>query len=169
MKIKKISYMVPRDLVNDCLDACVTLEDDSFYYVEITTTRFIDSLMEKGKFLPPCYPYIIVSELTDEIIEAAIEEFVNQREDSFWLKLYFLVLTLNIKDVNQLLDQKEKEDDELEAEVQAEIEPEMKAESNISSDNQVILESISVLIFGSLISYCFLKPGLFNLFSDLIN
>ena len=89
MKIKKINYMVPRDLVNDCLDVCVTLEDNSSYLVEVTTPEFLTVLMENGKFLPPQYPYIIVSKLTDEIIRAAIQEFINAEEDSYWLKLSF--------------------------------------------------------------------------------
>lgn len=170
MKVKEIEYDIPpQDLVNGCLDVFVTLEDDSSYFVEVTTPRFLDVLMEEGKFLPPGYPYIIVSELTYEIIQAAIEEFIGAKEDSYWLKLYHITATLNIKDVNEILDRKEKENREIEAEIEAEMKAESKINLNISSDNQVILESISFLILGSLISYCFLKPGLFDLFSNLIN
>lgn len=67
-----MSHMVPRDLVNDCLDVCLTLEDDSSYLVELTTPEFLNVLMEKNKFLPPGYPYIILSELTDEILRIDI-------------------------------------------------------------------------------------------------
>ena len=83
--------MVPRDLVEDCLDVCVTLEDNSSYLVEVTTPEFLIVLMENGKFLLPGYPYIIVSELTDEIIRAAIQEFIDAEEDSYWLKLYYIL------------------------------------------------------------------------------
>ena len=159
--------MVPRDLVNDCLDVCVTLEDDSSYLVEVTTPEFLNVLMEKSKFLPPGYPYIIVSELTDEIIRAAIQEFIDAEEDSYWLKLYYMVISLDSKDVNEILDRKEKENLQIEAEIDAEMKAEMKAESNIN--NRVLLETIFFLGLASLISYCFLKPGLFDLFSNFIN
>ena len=83
MKVKKIEYLDSvRDLVNDCLDVFVTLEDNSIYFVEITTPEFLTVLMEKGKFLRPQYPYIIVSKLTEDIIEAAIQEFIDAEADS---------------------------------------------------------------------------------------
>jgi hypothetical protein len=37
-------------------------------------------------FLPPgypCYPYIIVSKLTDEIIHSAIQSFIDTTDDSY--------------------------------------------------------------------------------------
>jgi hypothetical protein len=82
MKIKKIDYLLPPvDPLNDCLDVYVDLEDGSSYFVEVTTPQFLSASMGKpffsdyvGKFqddyLEPGYPYIIVSKLTDEIIEA---------------------------------------------------------------------------------------------------
>ena len=132
MKIKKISYLGPRvDLENDCLDVFVTLENDTYYMIEVTTPKFFYTLMGKFKseFVPPSYPYIIVSKLTDEIIRAAIKEFINAKEDSFWLKLYHITPTLKIRDINEILDRKEKENIQLEAEVEGEIE----GESTINS------------------------------------
>ena len=123
MKIKEISYLDPRvDLENDCLDVFVTLENDACYMIEVTTPKFFYTLMEKFKsdFVPPSYPYIIVSKLTDEIIQAAIQEFINAKEDSFWLKLYHITPTLKIRDINEILDRKEKENIQLEAEVEGE-------------------------------------------------
>lgn len=74
--------------------------------------------MEKSKsnFVPPSYPYIIVSKLTDDIIRAAIQEFIDTKEDSYSLKLYDMTATLNIEDINEILSRKEKENTELEAE-----------------------------------------------------
>ena len=49
MKVKKIEYDTPlRNLVDGkgCLDVFVTLEDGSDYLVEVTTSRFLDVLME---------------------------------------------------------------------------------------------------------------------------
>ncbi len=174
MKIKEIEYQKPpQDRINGCLDVFVTLEDDSYYFFEVTTARYLEVLMEEGKFLPPGYPYIIVAELTEEILKATFQEYVDAEEDSYWLKLYHVIATLDIKDVNEILDQKEKEDIEKDAAIDAEIEAEMRAESknnlNISSDTTVLLQTISFLIFGSLISYCLLKPGLFHLVSNFIH
>ena len=170
MKIKEIEYEIPpQDLVNGCLDVFVTLENGSDYLVEVTTPGFLEVLMEEGKFLPPGYPYIIVSELTDEILKAALQEFVDAKEDSYWLKLYHITATLNIKDVNEILDRKEKEYLELDAAIESEMKAESKINFNISSDNTVLLERISFLIFGSLISYCLLKPELFHLVSNFIH
>ena len=68
--------------------------------------------------MPPSYPYIIVSKLTDDIIRAAIQEFIDTEEDSYWLKLYHVIATLNIEDINEILyrKEKEKENSELEPE-----------------------------------------------------
>nr|AZJ16661.1 hypothetical protein [Seminavis robusta] len=132
MRIKEISYLDPRvDLENDCLDVFVTLENDACYMIEVTTPKFFYTLMEKFKsdFVPPSYPYIIVSKLRDEIIRAAIQEFINAKEDSFWLKLYHITPTLKIRDINEILERKEKENIQLEAEVEGEIE----GESTINS------------------------------------
>ncbi len=127
MKIKEISYLDPQvDLENDCLDVFVTLENDDCYLIEVTTPKFFYTLMEKFKsnFVPPSYPYIIVSKLTDDIIRAAIQEFIDTKEDSYWLKLYHMTATLKIEDINEILDRKEKENIELEAKIDAEIEGE---------------------------------------------
>ena len=140
MKIKEISYLVPpTDLVNDCLDVFVTLEDDFCtddfsYVVEVTTPQFLSAYMEKLKsdFLPPEYPYIIVSKLTDETIQAAIESYVNTKDSSYWLKLYDILPTLNIEDINEILYRKNQEEIELEAKVAAKVDAELEAEEDIN-------------------------------------
>lgn len=120
MKIKEISYLHPRgDLENSCLDVLVTLEDNVCYFVEVTTPKFLYTCMEND-FVEPDYPYIIVSKLTDDIILAALQEFIDAREDSYWLKLYHIIATLDIEEVNEILDQKEKEKAKLRAEIEAE-------------------------------------------------
>jgi hypothetical protein len=132
MKIKEISSLDPRvDLENDCLDVFVTLENDDSYLVEVTTPKFFYTLMKRFKsdFVPARYPYIIVSKLTDEVIRAAIQESIDAEEDCYWLKLYHVTATLNIEDINEILERKEEENIQLEAEVEREIE----GESNINS------------------------------------
>lgn len=136
VKIKKISYLIPpRDILNDAVDVLIDLEDDfdEFgYVVEVTTPQFLSTIMEKEKngFLSPDYPCIIVSKLTDAIIRAAIESFINPEdsgniyEESYWLKLYHVIPSLNMEDVNELYDRKKQESIKWEAEVDAEFEAE---------------------------------------------
>jgi hypothetical protein len=122
-------------LIDDCLDVFVILEDDyctdNFsYFVEVTTPQCLSALMEKFEsgFLPPGYPYIIVSKLTDEIIHAAIQSFIDTEDDSYWLKLYHTTATLKIEDINEILYRKKQENIELEAKIDAEVD----AESDIN-------------------------------------
>ena len=104
IKIKEIKYLVPpRDILNDALDVFVSLEDDycrdsSCYFIEITTPQFLSTIMERenNAFLLPDYPCIIVSKLTDDIIRAAIESFINSDDEVRWLKLYHIIPKLNI-------------------------------------------------------------------------
>ena len=136
MKIKEIKYLVPpTDLVNDCLDVFVILEDDYCtdgfsYLVEVATPQFLSALMEREKsdFLSPGYPYIIVSKLTDDIIKASLQSFITTKNDSYWLKLYHLTATLKIEDINEILYRKKQENIELDAKIDGEFE----AESDIN-------------------------------------
>ena len=104
VKIKKIEYLIPpRDIFNDALDVFVTLEDDYCtdgfcYFIEVTTPQFLSITMEKenNAFLLPEYPCIIVSKLTDDIIRAAIESFINSDDEVRWLKLYYIIPKLSI-------------------------------------------------------------------------
>jgi hypothetical protein len=76
MKIEKLEYLCgPKDLVNDCLDVLIFLNNDycteKFYYViEVTTPQFLSTFMKESKseFVLPHHPYIIISKLTDENI-----------------------------------------------------------------------------------------------------
>ena len=124
--------------------------------------------MEEKKFLPPGYPYVIVSEFTNEIIEAAIKEFIGESEDSYWLKLCHTTGTLYIKDVNEILERKEKEYRELDARVESEMKVDSKINLNISSGNQVILETMFFFGLASFSFYLFLKPGLFEIIFNFI-
>ena len=57
----------------------------------------------KSNFVPPGYPYISVSKLIDDIIRAAIQEFIDTTEDFYWLKLYHITVILTIEDINEIL------------------------------------------------------------------
>nr|YP_010472409.1 hypothetical protein N4L43_pgp100 [Pleurosigma intermedium]UVG42020.1 hypothetical protein [Pleurosigma intermedium] len=124
VKIKKIEYLLsPRDILNDALDVFVILEDDYCsdgfgYFVEVITPQYLSIIMEKEKsaFLSPDYPCIIVSKLTDNIIRAAIESFINSDDEVRWLKLYHVIPMLTIQEINEILDRKKQEGIELDAE-----------------------------------------------------
>lgn len=57
----------------------------------------------KSNFGPTGYPYIIVSKLIDDIIRAAIQEFIDITEDFYWLKLYYITVILTTEDINEIL------------------------------------------------------------------
>lgn len=133
VKIKKIKYLVPpKDLFNDVLDVFVTLEDDYCsdgfcYFLEITTPKFLSTMMEKGKstFLEPGYPYIIVSKLTDDIIRATIESLINPKDfpdddELRWLKFYHVIPKLTTEEIDEILTQKKEEEIQLDAEFEDE-------------------------------------------------
>ena len=120
----------PRDIFNDALDVFVSLENDSStdgfcYFIEVTTPQFLSTIMEKenNAFLLPDYPCIIVSKLTDDIIRAAIESFINSDDEVRWLKLYHIIPQLNIQEIDEILYRKKQEDIELDAEFEAESDP----------------------------------------------
>jgi len=132
IKIKKISYLIPpRDTLNDALDVFVTLEDDYCtdefrYFIEVTTPQFLATIIEKDNnnaFLLPDYPCIIVSKLTDDIIRAAIESFINSDDETRWLKLYHIMPKLTIEEIDEILYRKKQEEIELDAEFDAESDP----------------------------------------------
>ena len=128
IKIKEITYLIPpRDILNDALDVFITLEDDcctddSDYFVEVTTPQFLSTIMEEEKttFLSPDYPCIIVSKLTDDIIRAAIESFMNSGDELRWLKLYHVIPKLTMQEIDKILDREKQEGIEFDAEVEAE-------------------------------------------------
>lgn len=133
VKIKEISYLLPpRDSLNDALDVFITLDDDYCtqgfcYFIEVTTLEYLSTLMQKennGVFLLPDFPCIIVSELTDDVIRTAVESFVNSEDEARWLKLYHLLPSLSLEDINKILYQKKQEEIELGLEVDAEFEDE---------------------------------------------
>ena len=136
MKIKELySLGHPADLLDDSLDVFVVLEDEFSseqfpYLVEVTTPEFICASMKRSgsDFLEPSFPYILVSKLTKEIIRAAIQAYVDDKDDSFWLKLYHIAPTLNIDEMNKILQQKKEENAKFDAEMEAAIKLDLEEE-----------------------------------------
>lgn len=115
----------PRDLINDCLELTVFLEDDCYssrfgYTVEVTTPQFLLTLMGENKFLAPDYPMILVSKLTNDIIESAIQAFVDEKENAYWLKLYDVTPRLDMDEIDQILINKKQQILEREAKLELE-------------------------------------------------
>ena len=113
-KVKSLTFMsgTPIDIYNGSADVFVTLEDDdSEYWLEITTPQALASYMDerKQKFVEPLYPFIIVRELTSAVIKEAIEAFISEEEEGFWFKLYYSIPYLTIDDLNLIIDRHEKE------------------------------------------------------------
>jgi hypothetical protein len=103
---------IPDDIYDDYIDVFVTLEDDdSKYWFEVTTPQALAShLDEKNqRFLEPSYPFIVVRELTPEVIKEALEALISEKEDSFWFKLYYSIPFFTIEDVNLIIDRHKKE------------------------------------------------------------
>jgi len=102
----------PIDIYNGSADVFVTLkDDDSKYWLEVTTPQAVASHMDerKQRFLEPLYPFIIVRELTSAVIKEAIEAFIIKEEDGFWFKLYYSIPYLTIDDLNLIIDRHKKE------------------------------------------------------------
>ena len=113
-RVKSISFMsgMPTDIYDGSVDVFVTLEnDDSKYWLEVTTPQALASHMDerKQRFVEPLYPFIIVRELTPAVIKEAIEAFIIEEEDGFWFKLYHSIPFLTIDDLNLIIDRREKE------------------------------------------------------------
>lgn len=61
-----------------------------------------------------------------------------------------MVITLDTKDVDEILNRKKKEN--------------LKLEAEIKTDNRILPQTMFFLGLVSLISYCLLKPGLFDVY-----
>ena len=67
---------------------------------------------------------IIVSKLTDEIIRAAIESWINSDDEVPWLKLYNILPKLETEEIDEILYRKKQEEIEFHAEFDDEFEDE---------------------------------------------
>lgn len=119
-KIKSLLFVSgkPSDVNNGWSDVIVTLEGGDDYFFEVTTPQTLVSDMEKCKdnFLRPDYPFLIVRELTPMVIKEALEEFISEREDAFWFKLYHSIPFFTVEDLNFIIERHNKEIQEEEEE-----------------------------------------------------
>jgi len=95
MLVKRINFITYLEDITEIehsnLDVFVELEDDYdyTYTVVLATAKNIEYLMDKEKmnYLEPCPPFIIVKELTKDIIEETVKAYA-ERKDGYWLKFY---------------------------------------------------------------------------------
>jgi hypothetical protein len=76
-----------------------------------------------------CSKIFSVTKLTDAIIRAAIESFINPKDypdddELRWLKLYHVIPKLTTEEIDEILNRKKKEEIQLDAEIDAEFEDE---------------------------------------------
>jgi hypothetical protein len=71
------------------IDVFVEVEDGFTYTVVVGTAKNIDYLMDKNEmnYFEPGDPFIIVKELTQEIIEETLKAYAEDN-DGYWLKFY---------------------------------------------------------------------------------
>lgn len=101
------------------VDLSVTIKDESWpegytYCLTVTTLKslVIGMEQEKKKFVIPELPCILVTELRQEIIEAAVKEFIYDAPEMYWIKLYHVASFLSIENLNKLLQEQKKEEEE---------------------------------------------------------
>jgi len=90
LKVDSISFLSSLyecDCKNDNLDVWVKLENGKGYCVTVATVTWISQNMING-FFPASSPFVIVEELTEEIIRKALEDYA--ADDAYWLKIFSL-------------------------------------------------------------------------------
>jgi predicted DNA-binding protein len=92
------------DVYNSNIEVFVTLQDGFSLTIVVGTPKNLQYLMEKDKvnFYGPGLPWIIVQKLTKGIIQEAIEAYIDDKADAYWLKLYHFAPDIDIAIFNQL-------------------------------------------------------------------
>ena len=93
MVVKSISFVTEWEdnpgIEHQNIDVFIELEDGYTYVLVVATPKNIKYLMEKDKinYFEPGHPFLIVKELTKEIIEEAAKAYAKE-SDEYWLKFY---------------------------------------------------------------------------------
>ena len=92
------------DIYNANIQVYITLQDGFCLSTIVGTPKNLQYLMEKDKvnFYKPGLPWIIVQKLTMEIIYEAIEAYMNDQPDGYWLKLYYFATDIDISVFDKL-------------------------------------------------------------------
>jgi len=87
-----------KDPFNSNIEVFVTFKDGLTVSIIVGTPKNIEYLMAKDrvKFYGPGLPWIIVKELTVETIHDAIQGYMDDCPNGYWLKLYYFWNDLDI-------------------------------------------------------------------------
>lgn len=93
-----------KDIYNGNTDVYVNLEDGFSLTITVGTAKNIEFLMKKDNrnFFEPGPAWIIVQKLTPEIISEAVEAYMKDRPDGYWLKLSYFGNDIDISVFDQL-------------------------------------------------------------------
>ena len=127
-----------KDVKNGNIDVFVTLPDGFSISVLVATTENLQYLMEKDNvnFLSPPSLFIIVTELTEDIVKEAINGYIEDDPSGYWLKLQYFAnqISPHVFDVLQVQEIEERRKDELSSELYTLSEKIDKLNSNEESD-----------------------------------
>lgn len=104
IKIDEDELSQIHDIYNGNTHVYVTLEDGFRLGITVGTPKNIEFLMVKDKinFFEPGPGWVIVQKLTTEIIQEAVEAYMNDRPDGYWLKLFYFGSDIDISVFDQL-------------------------------------------------------------------
>lgn len=93
-----------KDRYNGNTDVHVKLEDGFSLSITVGIPKNLEFLMKKNKinFFEPGPAWVIVQKLTTEIVHEAVEAYMNDRLDSYWLKLSYFANDIDISVFDQL-------------------------------------------------------------------
>ena len=93
-----------KDRYNGNTDVYVKLEDGFSLSITVRTPKNLEFLMKKDKinFFEPGPAWVIVQKLTTEVIHEAVEAYMNDRPDGYWLKLSYFGNDIDISVFDQL-------------------------------------------------------------------
>jgi uncharacterized protein YlzI (FlbEa/FlbD family) len=100
MEIKRIKIIDKiENVYDDNIDVAVELENGHTYVVSVATPKNLLTLMEDNKsdFLLAGAPMLIVKNLTEEVVEKAIQAYAE--DDAYFLKFYAADLDVKTLDV----------------------------------------------------------------------
>ena len=93
-----------KDIYNGNTEVYVKLEDGFSLSITVGTPKNLEFLMKKDNinFFEPGPAWVIVQKLTTEIIYEAVEAYMNDRPDGYWLKLSYFGNDIDISVFDQL-------------------------------------------------------------------
>jgi hypothetical protein len=92
------------DIYNSNIEIFVRLKDGFTLTIIVGTPQNLEYLMKKDNvdFLRPGLPWIIVQKITKEIIQKAVKNYMDDKPDGYWLKLYHFANNIDIAEFDRL-------------------------------------------------------------------